>query len=35
MAPEQNTFNSSDINQLRQDREALIAQKSETYVVLL
>ena len=34
MAPEQNTFNSSDINQLRQDREALIAQKSETYVVL-
>lgn len=35
MAPEQSTFNSSDINQLRQDREALIAQKSETYVVLL
>ena len=35
MAPEQNTFNSSDLNQLRQDREALIAQKSETYVVLL
>ena len=35
MAPEQNTFNSSDINQLRQDREALIAKKSETYVVLL
>ena len=35
MAPEQSTINSSDINQLRQDREALIAQKSETYVVLL
>ena len=35
MAPEQNTFNSSDINQFRQDRKALIAQKSETYVVLL
>ena len=31
MAPKQNTVNSSDINQLRHDREALIAQKSETY----
>ena len=35
MAPEQSTINSSDINQLRQDREALIAHKNETYVVLL